>query len=111
VLRPEQALHLYRIAREACTNSLKHAAATRLDVTIAAGPDGTISLDICDDGQFVAPGASGDGVANDRLTGLSGFGLDSMRTRAAALGARFDIETDAGTTVRVTVPADRPEPI
>ena len=105
VLGPEQALHLYRIAREACTNSLKHAGAGRLDVRIAAGADGAVTVEVCDDGQFVVPdaGSSGDGAA-----GLSGFGLDSMRTRAAALGGRFEIETDEGTTVRVTVPAGRP---
>ncbi|HEX9952549.1 MAG TPA: two-component regulator propeller domain-containing protein [Rubricoccaceae bacterium] len=105
VLSPEQALHLYRIAREACTNSLKHAGATRLDVHIVADAGGAVMVEVSDDGQFVVPDTSGSG---DGAVGLSGFGLDSMRTRAAALGGRFEMETDAGTTVRVTVPAGRP---
>ncbi len=122
VLRPEQALHLYRIAREACTNSLKHACAEHLSVRIAAAEAGEIVVEICDDGQFVSSssgdgasgdgasgdGASGDGAgsaAGDGAAGLSGFGMDSMRTRAASLGATFALDTAAGTTIRVVVPA------
>ncbi len=101
VLGPEMALHLYRIAREACTNSLKHAHATRLDVRIHA-TDGTTVVEVVDDGHYVEPaGASGDGASS---AGLSGFGVASMRTRAAALGGTLELETDAGTTVRVSVP-------
>ena len=106
VLGPEQALHLYRIAREAVTNSLKHAAATRLDVRIAHAADGLV-VEVRDDGRFRPPaGAEGDGATglSGPGDGFSGYGLDSMRTRAAALGARFDLDTDGGTTVRITVP-------
>ena len=102
VLGPEQALHLYRIAREAVTNSLKHAGAARLDVRIATA-GGALVVEVRDDGRFRVP-AGGDGIGGINGDGLSGYGLDSMRMRAAALGARFDVETDGGTTVRVTVP-------
>jgi signal transduction histidine kinase/ligand-binding sensor domain-containing protein len=99
-LGPEQALHLYRIAREAVTNSLKHAGAQRLDVRIGLD-DHALLVEVRDDGLFRPPGSvEGDGA------GPSGFGIDSMRARSLALGARFEIETDAGTTVRVTVPAE-----
>ena len=102
-LGPEMALHLYRIAREACTNSLKHAGAERLEVRIRdAG--GALVIEVADDGRFVEPaGASGDGAADH--AGLSGFGVASMQTRAAALGGTLEIETDGGTTVRVSVPS------
>ncbi|HEX8385736.1 MAG TPA: two-component regulator propeller domain-containing protein, partial [Rubricoccaceae bacterium] len=108
-LGPEQALHLYRIAREAVTNSLKHAGARRLDVRIGlepnpapAGGDALI-VEVRDDGQFQEPGGpGGDGSSGP---GLSGFGIGSMRARAAALGARFEIETEGGTVVRVVVPS------
>ncbi len=104
VLGPEMALHLYRIAREACTNSLKHAHATRLEVHIRA-TGGTTVVEVVDDGCYVEPaGASGDGAPSTGTAGLSGFGVASMRTRAAALGATFELETDGGTTVRVSVP-------
>ncbi len=99
-LGPEMALHLYRIAREACTNSLKHAQAQRLDVRIRASGGMTV-VEVVDDGRFaVRVGASGDGAT----AGISGFGVASMRTRAAALGGTFELETDGGTTVRVSVP-------
>ena len=105
VLGPEQALHLYRIAREAVTNSLKHADASRLDIRLALG-GGNLVVEVRDDGRFRPPGdASGDGAATG---GISGFGLGSMEARATAIGARFEMETEGGTTVRVTVPNEPP---
>ncbi|OZC02068.1 sensor histidine kinase [Rubricoccus marinus] len=101
VLSPLQALHLYRIAREAITNSLKHADAAHIAVTIRHSA-GAVTVEIRDDGTFRAPGeeASGDGAAAE----VSGFGMGSMRARTEAIGGRFDVETEAGTVVRVSVP-------
>lgn len=99
LLSPLQALHLYRVAREAITNSLKHADADRLSVTIRQRPE-TVSVEVSDDGTFrEASGASG----------VSGFGLGSMRARAEALRGRLDLRTDQGTSVCITVPAERKE--
>ena len=94
-LSPVQALNLFRITQEAVTNVLKHADARTLSVTVRhTGRD--VSVEVADDGNFQPP-AGGDG--------LSGFGLRSMRARAARLGGRVEIEVDDGTTVRVEVPA------
>lgn len=100
VLGPAAALHLYRIVREAATNSLKHADASMLTVELADDTAGRLCVCVCDDGVYA--GASGDGAL-----GASGFGVRSMRERAAALGADFALETDAGTAVRLRVPGDR----
>ena len=95
-LTPLQALHLYRIAREAITNSLKHAHASALAVTVRQR-DGHLEVEVEDDGTFrEAPHASGNGA--------SGFGMGSMQARAEALGGSFSLDTDAGTRVLVRVP-------
>ena len=94
-LAPTVALELFRIAQEAVTNTLKHAGASRLAVSLDEA-DGQIVLEVSDDGAWVAP-SGGDG--------LSGFGLGSMRARAEGLGGTLSVETASGTTVRVSVPA------
>lgn len=108
ILGPLVALHLYRLVREAVTNSLKHAHAETLVVTLAEEA-GTLVVTIADDGCFA--GASGDGsvIGGDGtdVAGPSGFGMDSMRSRAAALGAALSIDTADGTTVTVRIPFDR----
>ena len=97
-LTPAQTLHLYRIAQEAVGNALQHSGATRLRVTVRVVRD-VLVLAIADDGQFEAsaPGA------------LSGYGLSGMRRRAAEVGAVLRLETEAGTTVRVSLPLALPE--
>ena len=99
-----QALNLYRIAQEAATNALKHAGATHLTVTLRADADG-VALEVADDGAFRPPGGGPGGGGGD---GLSGYGLDSMRRRAEALGGRFALDTGDGTRVRVVVPREAP---
>jgi signal transduction histidine kinase len=100
VLGPAAALHLYRIVREAATNSLKHADASTLTVEMEDDDAGRLCVCVRDDGAFA--GSSGDGAL-----GASGFGVRSMRERASALGADFVLETDGGTAVRLRVPDDR----
>ena len=97
-LTPAQTLHLYRIAQEAIGNALQHSGATRLGVVVRVTPTALV-LEIADDGRFEAsaPGA------------LSGYGMSGMRRRAAEVGARLRLETEAGTTVRVALPLALPE--
>lgn len=97
-LSPAQTLHLYRIAQEALENALKHAGATRLSLRLGLEAD-TLVLDISDDGCFGSPALHDD---------LGGYGLDGMRRRAEALDGRFELTTDNGTRVCVTVPLASP---
>ena len=90
---------LYRILQEALANVLKHADASRVDVTLSFDED-EVRLSVSDDGV----GVDLDGAA-------PGYGLENMRQRAEELGGRFEIsgENGVGTTVDVTLPVKRGE--
>lgn len=88
---------LYRIAQEALHNALRHAAPSSVSVKLAAR-NGTVVLEVVDDGRGFDPEAAG-GAAR-RL------GLASMRERARSAGGRLTVRSrrGGGTTVRVEVP-------
>jgi signal transduction histidine kinase len=88
-----QALHLYRIVREAMSNAIRHGQARRLRVR-AQRRDQTLLLDVTDDG----PGL-------DRQV-PEGRGADNMRHRAAELQGtiRWDAGTNGGTKVLLQFP-------
>jgi signal transduction histidine kinase len=93
----EAAIALYRIAQEAFTNILKHAAAKSVDITLNVDPDGIV-MQISDDGS---------GIPAGRLTATESHGLASMRHRVRALGGRLDLRSPAsgGTVLLVQIPA------
>jgi signal transduction histidine kinase len=68
----------YRIVQEALTNTLRHARATRAEVTVRAA-EGALELAVRDDGRG---GAFDDGA---------GRGIAGMRERAALLGGTLDV--------------------
>jgi signal transduction histidine kinase len=72
-------LSAYRIVQEALTNTLRHAHATRAQVTVRLGSE-LLELDVLDDGRG-ASGEHGDG---------SGRGLAGMRERASMLGGTLE---------------------
>jgi signal transduction histidine kinase len=85
---------LYRIAQEAVTNSVKHAAASHIDIRLAMdGPK--LCLSVVDDGV---------GFPDNPRSG--GLGLHLMRHAAALSGGTFDIRRNGGkgtiATCRVT---------
>jgi signal transduction histidine kinase len=69
----------YRIVQEALTNTLRHAAASRADVTVRTA-DGILDLEIRDDGRGNGAGATSGG----------GRGIAGMRERAAMLGGTLE---------------------
>lgn len=79
------ALSVYRIVQEAVGNSLKHASASRIDVSIGLSPDGRLTLDVTDDGRSIPSRPR-------RLTA----GQDTMRRRAADLGGQLHVENGSG---------------
>jgi two-component system, NarL family, sensor histidine kinase DesK len=79
--------------REAVTNVVRHARATRCAVVLGSA-DGRVRLEVTDDG--VGSGSSED---------TEGNGLAGMRERIAVLGGEVRRTSSAGTSVRVTVPA------
>jgi signal transduction histidine kinase len=92
-LPPDTEESLFRAAQEGLTNVRKHAAAGSARLVLSFGSDGTVRLEVCDDGS----GTAAEGP---------GFGLLGLRERAARLGGSVDVvsEPGAGTTVRVAVP-------
>jgi signal transduction histidine kinase len=72
-------LSAYRIVQEALTNTLRHAGASRAEVTVRAAP-GLLELDVLDDGHGGgAPSEDG-----------AGRGIAGMRERATMLGGTLD---------------------
>ena len=89
--------HLLAVLREALSNVVRHAGATRVDVTVAVGPDGALVATITDDG--VGPGTG------ERS---GGQGLTNLIKRAELLGGTVDIGpagSSGGTRVAWSVPA------
>ncbi len=102
--RPTMAVETacYRIAQEAVTNVLRHASATRVDVTLTALVDGLI-LRVRDDGRgFVPPGEDEPQPADAHL------GLIGMRERATGAGGKLAIRSEpgSGTEVEAWFPLD-----
>jgi signal transduction histidine kinase len=89
---------VFRVATEALSNALQHAAAGRISVTLDTGGD-AVRLVVADDG-------AGFDLAATRRTSRR-LGLTSMRERAAALGGVLHVDTapGAGTRVTLEVPA------
>jgi signal transduction histidine kinase len=97
-LSREVSEHLYRIAQEALTNAMKHAAATTIQLRVHEQAHG-VRLLVIDDGHgSAAPARSS-----------SGIGLSTMRDRAEAIGGTLTIaapSASAGTVVICDVPSN-----
>ena len=93
-LRPNEETVLSLAVREAVTNIVRHAAATRCVMRFERTPDGFDALIVGDNGSGI-PGQS---------RGREGNGLRGMRERVQALGGRFRVEWDQGTRVVVELP-------
>lgn len=91
----ESRTHLYRIAQEALQNALKHAAARRVEIRLTVRST-KIALEIIDDGR---------GIQRDEARS-SGFGTNTMRYRASAIGGLLSVRPrpDGGTVVSCLVP-------
>ncbi len=84
------ALHLYRIAQEALNNAIKHAHASKLEITVSQ-EGGRGCLTIRDDGQ---------GIDSDALDS-NGLGLRIMRHRCGLIDAEIRIESSPQTGTEV----------
>jgi signal transduction histidine kinase len=95
-LAPEVAEVLFRTAQEALTNAVKHAEATKINVRVV--PLGShVELRVTDDGIGLTPQPL-----------IEGWGLRTMRGRAAQVGGQLRTEsgrgTRAGTEIVLAVP-------
>jgi signal transduction histidine kinase len=74
-------------------NAVRHANATRLDVSLAFDSN-KAQMTICDDGQGFTPHQNGYG-------GAGHFGLRGMRERAEAIHAKLSVTSAAGKGTQV----------
>ena len=95
-LPAEVTLAFYRIAQEALNNVIKHAEATRVDISLLDQPD-RVELHIRDDGRGFDPQAIPDGH----------LGISIMAERAKKVGGDLQIQSKPGrgTEVSVTWPS------
>ena len=92
--RYEVEANLFLIAREAVTNSLSHAAATRIRLELRY-TDQWLRLSIQDDGTGFDPEMA--------LRKSGHWGFRGMRERASHIGATFDVESAPGCGTRIDV--------
>jgi len=87
---------LYRVLQEALTNVLRHAKATKVDISYMIAEDKVI-LVIKDNGI---------GISKEAVQSSHSFGLSGMRERVAAWDGTFEVygEDGKGTTVRAIIP-------
>ncbi len=97
-LAPDVEQALFRIAQEAVTNVVRHAAAESVSIRLGRAGDG-VELDVRDDGVGFDP--------DDRSISARRLGLASMRERAVEIGGAFVIDSapGSGTSIRARVPA------
>ncbi|WP_417270186.1 ATP-binding protein [Celeribacter sp.] len=93
-MHPTVRTAVFRITQEAINNAVRHAAATRIEVTIGDDADGALQICVSDNGRgFLRH-------ADSRQSGLI-----HMETRARLILAELDINGQDGTRVTLTVPA------
>ncbi len=99
LLSDEHALHVYRIVQEALANVARHAGARRVTVRLAR-QGSRVTATVRDDGVGFDPGSARPG----------GFGLVTMRERAALLGGALEVRSrpGRGAEVRLSVAVESP---
>lgn len=95
---PRETLDVLRILQESITNTVRHAQASRVSVTINVdSADARLEITVTDDGT---------GLRAD-MANAKGYGVKNMRARAARLGGALtlaDATTYAGTSLHISVP-------
>lgn len=91
-LPPDVKIGLYRIAQESMNNIAKHAQASQVTVSLLSRPEG-MELTISDDGRGFDP---------DRVP-AGHLGLDIIRERAEAIGAKLTITSRVGSGTQIAV--------
>ena len=105
-LRPDTAITAFRIVQEAVNNSVRHASARRITVSVRTDAN-RLLLSVRDDGGGFDVADALHRAANGRHLGLLG-----MRERVEALGGQLEIDSTAeqGTEIRASVPLEPEEP-
>lgn len=96
---PDDEALAFRVAQEAIRNTLKHAHASEIEITVSR-TDGAATLEVVDNGR---------GFASDDAQLLGHFGLQFLVDAAAARGARLERASapGAGTRLRLSFEGHR----
>jgi PAS domain S-box-containing protein len=99
VVTPTIGEQLLSIAREALSNSVRHASATHRSVSLTKTDD-SIRLRITDNGKGFDPGRKH----------RRGHGLANMAARARTIGAQYTLDSapDHGTSITIDIPTGNP---
>lgn len=96
-LLPEIQSVAFSVVREALTNVVKHAQATRVVVDLS-DQEGVLTVEVSDNGVGLAPKA---------LAKTTSFGILGLRERAQSVGGWLDVSSSGvGVSVILTVPLD-----
>ena len=96
---PELGITCFRVAQEALTNVVRHAAARRIEVELRQRP-GALELAVRDDGSGFDVGA-----ARERAGRGGSLGLLGLEERVEMAGGRVSIASSpSGTEIRATFP-------
>jgi signal transduction histidine kinase len=92
----EHSTAIFRILQESLTNIVRHAKATKVNITLKEEADGLV-LEIQDNGK---------GISESDVKKKNSFGLLGMKERAWLLGGRVDVQgvQGKGTTIKVKIP-------
>ncbi len=98
-LNPMLRDEIYRIAREALRNALRHARAQKIEAEITYS-DSEFLLHVRDDGRGIDPKVTNQGARAGH------WGLPGMRERAKSLGGKLEVwsQHGAGTEIELSVP-------
>jgi signal transduction histidine kinase len=97
-LAPETEYQVLRIVREAVNNTVKHAGASQIEVSLESKP-GAMAITVKDDGSgFPREDAASPGPGH--------YGIIGMKERASQIGGFLDLVTQpgAGTAITLTLP-------
>jgi signal transduction histidine kinase len=92
---------IFRVFQESMTNILRHAKATKAQVTLTHNRDG-VALEVKDNGI---------GIADKAISDSRSFGLIGIRERVIFRGGEFSIHglKNTGTTVKISLPLQQPK--
>jgi PAS domain S-box-containing protein len=88
---------IFRIVQEALANIHRHSGSRSANIVLKQEAD-ELRMEIIDQGRGISP------EVLQNIDGRAGIGIAGMRERVRQLGGRFEIESSAGTTIRVTLP-------
>jgi signal transduction histidine kinase len=96
VLKPSQAIHIFRLVQESLNNAIKHASATAIEVRLSLEQKKLLIVSIRDDGKGFD--------ANEAFEGH--YGLENMKSRVSEMGGKLEIVSAPlkGTEIKFAVP-------